>query len=68
MFENIKIKIIKQADNPIWLFRSFVGTDRIFNGRRVKFKDGSFGNHQIQHPKYIDWFDIPKELIEIYEN
>jgi len=66
MFEYVKFKIVKVGENPHWLFRSFVGTDRLLDGRIVKFKDGSLGNHQIKHPKYIDWFDIPKSLVEVY--
>jgi hypothetical protein len=65
MFEYVKIRIIKPSDNPRWLFRNYVGTDRVFDGRIVKFKDGSIGNHQIKHFKYSNWFDIPKDLIEI---
>lgn len=65
MFEYVKMKIIQQAENPHWLFRGFVGTEKQLNGRVVKFKDGTLGNHQIQHPKYNNWFDIPKQLVEI---
>ncbi len=65
MFEYVKMKIVQHAENPHWLFRGFVGTDRVLDGRIVKFKDGSIGNHQIKHPTYANWFDIPKQLIEV---
>ena len=65
MFEYVKMKIVQQAENPYWLFRGFVGTEKQLNGRIVKFKDGTIGNHQIQHPKYNNWFDIPKQLVEV---
>jgi len=64
MFEYLKFKIIGKGENPHWLFNKFVGTDKLLDGRRVKFKDGSLGNHQIKHPNYANWFDIPKTLIE----
>lgn len=65
MFEYVKMKIVQQAENPHWLFRGFVGTGKQLNGRIVKFKDGTIGNHQIQHPKYTNWFGIPKHLVEV---
>jgi len=65
MFEYVKMKIVKQAENPHWLFRSFVGTDRLLNGRVIKHRDGTLGNHQIQHPNYSNWFDIPDNLVEL---
>jgi hypothetical protein len=68
MFEYVKIKIVQQAENTHWLFNIFVNTNKILNGRMVIFKDGTTGNHQIQHPKYSNWFDIPEHLIEIQSN
>jgi hypothetical protein len=65
MFEYVKMKIVQQAENPHWLFRGFVGTEKQLDGRIVKFKDGTIGNHQIKHPKYNNWFDIPKRLVEV---
>ena len=62
MFEYLKFKVVKNGENPNWLFNKFIG--RILEGRRVKFSDGTFGNHQIKHPAYSSWFDIPKSLIE----
>ena len=65
MFKYVKFKIVKQGENPHWLFRGFVGTEKELDGRIVEFKDGSLGNHQIKHPNYANWFDIPKNLIEV---
>ena len=65
MFEYVKFKIIKQSENPHWLFNRFVGTEKQLNGRIVKFRNGTTGNHQIQHPNFSDWFDVKKELIEV---
>lgn len=65
MFVYVKLKITKEAENPHWLFRSFVGTEKLLDGRIVKFKGGTNGNHQIKHPNYSNWFDIPKELVEV---
>lgn len=65
MFEYVKMKIVQQSENQHWLFRGFVGTEKLLNGRIIKFKDGKLGNHQIQHPKYSDWFDIPEQLVEV---
>lgn len=58
MFTYTKFKIIKKAENPHWLFRSFVG--RTLDGRI-----SCAGNHQIKHPNYSNWFDVPKDLIEV---
>lgn len=68
MFEYLKFKIIKKADNTHWLFNQFVNSDKALDGRRVVFTDGSVGNHQIKHPNYSNWFDIPKDLIQIVQN
>lgn len=65
MFEYVKMKIVQQSENPRWLFRCFVGTEKQLDGRIVKFKDGTIGNYQIKHPKYNNWFDIPKHLVEV---
>lgn len=65
MFILVKMKIVKPSPNKQWLFREFVGTGKVLMGRIVKFEDGTYGNHQIQHPKFTNWFDIPKDLIEI---
>ncbi len=64
MFVYTKFKIVQQAENPYWLFRGFVGTGKLLDGRIVKFKDGTLGNCQIRHPNYTNWFDIPKQLVE----
>lgn len=65
MFEYVKMKIVQQSENPYWLFKTFVGKEKLLNGRIVKFKDGSIGNYQIQHPKYNNWFDVPKHLVSV---
>lgn len=65
MFEYVKMKIVRQSENPHWLFNGFVGTEKQLDGRIVKFKDGTIGNHQIKHPKYSNWFDVPKILVEV---
>jgi hypothetical protein len=65
MFEYVKMKIVQPAQNPRWLFRGFVGTDKLLDGRVVKFKDGTLGNHQIKHPNYANWFDVPNNLVVI---
>lgn len=65
MFEYVKMKIVQPAENPHWLFRGFVGTDKALDGRVVKFKDGTLGNHQIKHPNYANWFDVPNSLVVI---
>lgn len=65
MFTYVKFKIVSPAENPHWLFRGFVGTGQQLDGRIVKFRDGTLGNHQVQHPRYCNWFDIPAELVEV---
>lgn len=67
MFEYVKMKIVQHSKNPYWLFREFVGTEKQLNGRIVRFKDGTVGNHQIQHPKYSNWVDIPEHFVKIVE-
>lgn len=65
MFTYVKFKIVKKADNPRWLFRNFIG--RELDGRISLLSDGELNNHQIKHPNYSNWFDIPKDLIEVQE-
>lgn len=65
MFEYVKMNIVQEAENPKWLFRNFVNSGKELDGRVVRCSDGSLGNHQIKHPRYIDWFDVPKNLVEV---
>jgi hypothetical protein len=65
MFEYVKFKLIKQGENPRWIMNQFAGKDRVLEGRRVVFKSGALGNHQIKHPRYNNWFDVPAELVEL---
>jgi len=65
MFEYVKFKLIKQGKNPRWIMNKFAGKNRVLEGRRVKFSSGAFGNYQIKHPRYNNWFDVPAELVEL---
>lgn len=58
MFKYTKFKIVKLGDNPHWLLRGFIN-------RELDGRISCAGNHQIKHPKYSNWFDVPKDLIEI---
>ena len=65
MFEYVKMEIIAQSENPLWLFRNFARSGKKLDGRVVKFKDGTLGNHQIKHPNYANWFDVPASIVKI---
>jgi hypothetical protein len=65
MFKYVKMKIVQESENPRWLFRSYVGTEKELDGRVVVFKDGSLGNHQIKLPQYTNWFDVQPRLVSI---
>lgn len=65
MFKYVKFKIIRPAENPHWLFRNFVGKDIALDGRIVEFNNGTLGNHQIKHPRYSNWFDVPKDMVQV---
>ena len=65
MFVYVKMKLIKNAENPRWFLNDFVSTGRILDGRIATFTDGSYGNHQIKHPFYSNWFDVRPDMVEV---
>jgi hypothetical protein len=65
MFEYVKVKLIKLGQNQRWIMNQFAGKNKILDCRRVRFKSGALGNHQIKHPNYNNWFDVPADFLEI---
>lgn len=57
-----KFIVIKEAENPYWLFNNFAGTLRVVDGR-ISNNSGANGNYQLRHPSHADWHDVKPEFI-----
>ena len=56
--ELVKLKIVKKAENPIFVGNNYLGIElegKIHNTGAINFKLKNYSN----------WFNIPKELVEI---
>jgi hypothetical protein len=57
-----KFIVIKEAENPYWLFNNFAGTLRVVDGR-ISNNSGANGNYQLRHPSHADWHDVKPEFV-----
>lgn len=64
MHISVKVQMIKVSENPKFILNQFVGTDKILEGRLLCANSAYY---QIKHPRYINWFTVPRELVKIVE-